>query len=414
MGDEADEGMSWWTILKIAGIVLLVVALLAVLPLLAEVVAREGEVPPWLGPAGIGLGVVAFYLGFRAYRKRQLVRDTPTSKIRSLAIGTAEVQGEAQPLAEPLVSPLTHTPACMYQFKVREKQTVRKQRTDPQTGRTRTETEEEWRTVLQLEEEVPFCVDDGTGRVPVEPDGAELLFEVEKEAEADEHEAPPAALRTWYEEHDTREPFDPSAFLPDPLAEKAEAIQAGEMDPAEMNPEDFHPEGFDPEEGPPADLDAQDVFLGSLISDGEPGSSRTKAAAGPPGQEGSGGLLGPMKTVLGSGKEMLEEMQGSSGKRKYMTQATSNERRFEERVLGVGESTYVFGSAQRLPEADGIRNAENLVLRGDPSTGQFIVSDKSPDRILNDKLVRAVMGIGAALVLIPYGVVALLLWAGVL
>lgn len=400
---DAGEGTSGSTVATVAGIVLVAGLLVAALPYVVGFLSGQAEVPVWLGGVGVLLGLAAFYYGIQSYRRRQLVRDTPTSKVRSLAIGTAEVQGQAQPLAEPLVSPLTHTPACMYMFRVREKQ--------PTQSRDSTR-DEEWRTVLQIEEEIPFCVDDGTGRVPVNPEGAELVIEVEDRAEAGEGDPPPQALETWFEEHGDSKPFDPTRFLPGPLAEQVQAVQEGDKDPEDVDPLDVVPEASEGGDDPPANLDAGDLFLGSVLSNGEPGSSRTEAAAGTREQGSSGGLLDTVKTVAETGKELYDEVQAARGKRKYMTQSTPNERRFQERVLAVDESTYVFGAAHRFPEADSVENVENLELGDDPTTGQFIVSDHSPSRLLDHELVVASLGLAAGVVFVPYGIVGLLLSAG--
>ncbi len=45
----------------------------------------------------LGLGIYLFYSGFRQMREKRLIENTPTSKVRSLAMGMVEVFGEAFP-----------------------------------------------------------------------------------------------------------------------------------------------------------------------------------------------------------------------------------------------------------------------------------------------------------------------------
>lgn len=401
MGEQGG-GSGWKTYAKVGGIVLLVIALLGAIPFLAGNL-RDGADPPWwVGPLILAVGALTFYLGFRAYRHRQLVRDTPTSKVRSLAIGTAEVQGSAQPLAEPLVSPLTHTPACMFELKVEEEIEVE---TEDEDGHRRRR--DEWRTVFTLKEQIPFCIDDGTGRVPVQSDGAELDIAVEDEVEVDERQAPPAPLGEWVDEHgsDQRD-----IRLPGQLGEMVDALREGDTDPTEMDPEDFRQKAVELQEEHPDALDPEDMKLGSFIY------GRAKEKATSAGSSRTGSLWDLLRGVsrATSDEDVIHTTSSSASGLEYLKESTPNKRRFEERVLAVDEPTYVFGSAQRLPEADSIENAENLVLEDDPSTGLFLVSDKPPDRLLDDGLVRSVAGLGTAAVCVPYGIIVMLASVGLL
>src|SRR5207244_13475355 len=47
------------------------------------------------GSLGLFIGVRLFFRGFSALRRRELVRNTPTSAVRSAAIGPVEVSGKA-------------------------------------------------------------------------------------------------------------------------------------------------------------------------------------------------------------------------------------------------------------------------------------------------------------------------------
>lgn len=102
------------------------------------------------------VGASAFWTGFQAYQSRQLIQGTPTSKVRSLAIGTAEIQGTAKASGEPFTAPLSHRDACIYHLKI-------------QTETTGKRGKRSKKTALTLQEEAPFFVEDETGKVLVEP-----------------------------------------------------------------------------------------------------------------------------------------------------------------------------------------------------------------------------------------------------
>ena len=60
--------------------------------------------PVWMG-IGAALaagGPWAFYQGFKAMRVQQLIRNTPTARVRSMAIGLVEVNGAVIPRSRTL------------------------------------------------------------------------------------------------------------------------------------------------------------------------------------------------------------------------------------------------------------------------------------------------------------------------
>lgn len=312
---ETDDGSrSWKLYAKIGLAFAIALALLVPMPALMQ---DPGTSHGWFALVGLGMGGLFLVGGWKGYKRAQLVRDTPTSKVRSLAVGVAEVKGEAEPVGEPLVSPLTHREACMYSLHV--------ERHDPDDEGS------DWDTVLRLSDQVPFRVDDGTGKARVEPQGADLEIEVEAEVRVDDGEEPPAALGEW-----------------------AEA------------------EGM---------VDAAD----------------------PPDREGAGGWLEDRVDSLSAGRAEA-----------HLVRSDARDRRYRERVLGVGESAYVFGGARRREDADAAENERNLVLREHAGTGRFLVSDKSEPELLADTLVGAGIAIAVALLLLAYGSVAALFWLGLL
>jgi hypothetical protein len=123
--------------------------------------ALEGD-PRWLVllAAGAAGGVFGFFSGFRAWRRLRLIEDTPTSTVRGLALGRVELRGRAVDKAE-LVAPLTGAPCVYYRFLVEREVKSRRGR--------------RWRTLAEGSSEAwPFYLEDATGRVLIDPRGAEI------------------------------------------------------------------------------------------------------------------------------------------------------------------------------------------------------------------------------------------------
>lgn len=112
----------------------------------------------WCG-VGFCLGIYLFYRGFRLLQERRLILDTPFSKIRSASIGMVEISGLAVgPYT--MVAPLTGRTCYYYRTLVWEWK---------QRGRSK-----QWVKVAGESRHVPFFVDDNTGRMLIDPRGAEL------------------------------------------------------------------------------------------------------------------------------------------------------------------------------------------------------------------------------------------------
>lgn len=104
-------------------------------------------------------GLCLFYRGFRILQRKRLIINTPTSKIRSAALGLVEINGLA-------VGPYTITApvtgrACYYYRTLAWE--LRK------SGKN-----EEWQQVADESFHVPFFVDDNTGLQLINPQGAEM------------------------------------------------------------------------------------------------------------------------------------------------------------------------------------------------------------------------------------------------
>jgi hypothetical protein len=108
---------------------------------------------------GIVAGIVLFYRGFRMLQFKRLVLNTPFSKIRSASMGLVEVSGTA---IGPQTIPAGITGAACYYYCA----TAWELR---QSGNSR-----QWKKVAEETLYVPFFVDDSTGRLLVDPQGADL------------------------------------------------------------------------------------------------------------------------------------------------------------------------------------------------------------------------------------------------
>jgi hypothetical protein len=108
---------------------------------------------------GICAGIYLFVQGFRLLQRRRLILDTPASKIRSASMGMVELNGLAVgPYT--MVAPITARPCYCYRTFVWEWK---------QSGKNK-----QWVKVAAECMHVPFFLDDSTGKVMVDPRGADL------------------------------------------------------------------------------------------------------------------------------------------------------------------------------------------------------------------------------------------------
>jgi hypothetical protein len=108
---------------------------------------------------GLCTGLFLFFQGFRLLQRRHLILDTPISKIRSASMGLVELTGLAVgPYTMP--APITARPCYCYRTFVWEWK---------QSGKNK-----RWVKVAAECMHVPFFLDDNTGKVMVDPRGADL------------------------------------------------------------------------------------------------------------------------------------------------------------------------------------------------------------------------------------------------
>jgi hypothetical protein len=108
---------------------------------------------------GAFAGVYLFYRGFRLLQRKRLILNTPASKVRSAAMGLVEINGLAVgPFT--MTAPITGVPCYYFHSTAWQWQ---------QRGKN-----SQWVKVAEERLHVPFFLDDNTGRVLVDPQGAEM------------------------------------------------------------------------------------------------------------------------------------------------------------------------------------------------------------------------------------------------
>jgi len=123
---------------------------------------NDGMPGSWL--IGIGGAAIVFvgglwliWKGFKRWRQRQLIRNTPTESVQALSIGPSEIKGTADTGEyEPLKAPFSDDDCVVAKYEVKEYQE------DNDDGGS-------WQTIDSDLLYVPFYVDDGTGSVLVKP-----------------------------------------------------------------------------------------------------------------------------------------------------------------------------------------------------------------------------------------------------
>lgn len=168
------------------------------------------------------LGWIVLYAGVNQYRTKALIEDTPTSAVRSLALGRVEVKGRPEPAETAYRAPVSNEECVFYRYHVDKW-------SDSSRGAGN------WLPVEVGTKPTPFYLNDGTGRVLVDPAGAEL--HVRRETyEFDEGETESEAVRSFVAERDDR--FETTESLsgltstvPDFMGER-DVREVGEFDMA--------------------------------------------------------------------------------------------------------------------------------------------------------------------------------------
>ena len=120
----------------------------------APLASALSDATPWT-LVGLGVGLYLFYRGFSLLRRQRLILNTPRSTVRGAALGLVEVSGKAVgPYT--LMSPLSALNCYYYRAVAWQNDGHR------------------WKRAAQESLYTPFFVDDSTGRLMVDPRGAEM------------------------------------------------------------------------------------------------------------------------------------------------------------------------------------------------------------------------------------------------
>lgn len=177
---------------------------------------------------GFPLGIYAFIRGFFLLRRKRFIQDIPRSTIRGAPLGLVEVTGKAQgPYT--IIAPLSEEDCFYYRAVIWSK--------GERSG---------WHKRAEESLAAPFFLDDGTGKMMVDPRGADSdlppLFCEEYESNAPEHlrhflsrHAVPSGFPLKLEEYCIR-PGD-TLFAMGMLRENSGAVGSGHGDAGFLSPE---------------------------------------------------------------------------------------------------------------------------------------------------------------------------------
>lgn len=110
--------------------------------------------------AGIGFGISPIFQAFKYIRTSRMLKITPTSKIKGLAMGLVELSGIAVACGKVMKSPITQTPCVYYSYIVEKVE--------------RSSNHFFWTDIDDDRSDKTFYIEDETGRVLVCPDEAEM------------------------------------------------------------------------------------------------------------------------------------------------------------------------------------------------------------------------------------------------
>ncbi len=115
----------------------------------------------------LGAGIWLFFWGFMRLRRKRLIENIPTSKVRGLALGLVELIGKTEK-TNPLKTPFTDIVCVFYRYTVERYE---------KRGKSSS-----WVTIAQGNSfYCPFWLNDGTGKILVFPQQAELILPVDYE-----------------------------------------------------------------------------------------------------------------------------------------------------------------------------------------------------------------------------------------
>ena len=136
------------------------------------------------------LGTGGFFWGFTRLRRERKIENIPTSTIRSLALGLVELVGKAKK-TKPLLSPFNKAECVFYRYSIERYQS---------SGRSGN-----WIKIAGGDSTYsPFWLDDGTGKILVLPDKAELILSKDYEFQTGWKKSLPLELINFMNEHNLK------------------------------------------------------------------------------------------------------------------------------------------------------------------------------------------------------------------
>ncbi len=103
------------------------------------------------------IAILMFWYAFYFMRMKRQIENTPTSKVRSVAMGMVEVKGRAI-RCYALISPMSNTPCVFYRL-----------------TKYRRNMKNQWQvSSVSSSDNVPFLLEDDTGRVEIDPSGCRV------------------------------------------------------------------------------------------------------------------------------------------------------------------------------------------------------------------------------------------------
>jgi len=128
----------------------------------------------WVGPAFALLGAIALaVVGYFALRRKRLMQNVPTSKVKGVFIGLNELKGGCR-VETPLTSFLAGKECIWYSYKI-EEEWERSETTNDGEGNSKTERKTGWTTIDSGEERRSFHLEDDTGQIRVLPEKAKFI-----------------------------------------------------------------------------------------------------------------------------------------------------------------------------------------------------------------------------------------------
>jgi len=150
-------------------------------PVIVQTFPEEERMQEWLNdvrewvqalePMGFAIALIVasvftlvfLFLFRQGLRRHRIIADTPTVRLRSAAQGYAEIKGEVEAFdGEPLLSRLTRTPCCWYDYKI--------EREDRDS-----DGDKSWTTIDSGSSRRPLLVHDETHRALIDPEKADVV-----------------------------------------------------------------------------------------------------------------------------------------------------------------------------------------------------------------------------------------------